>query len=73
MLILLSAVDEGLGALFFDLDYGRQELLADLGIPDTYEPIGAVALGWADGDDRPSPSLARGHRPAEDVVHRGRW
>jgi nitroreductase len=73
MLILLSAVDEGLGALFFDLDYGRQELLADLGIPDTHEPIGAVALGWADGDDRPSPSLARGHRPAEDVVHRGRW
>ena len=37
-----------------------------------YSPIGAVALGWP-APDEPSPSLARGRRPLDDVVHRGRW
>jgi nitroreductase len=73
MLILLSAINEGLGALLFDVDHGRQALLADLGVPKGYEPVGAVALGYPDGKDRPSPSLARGHRPTGDVVHRGGW
>jgi nitroreductase len=73
MLILLAAVDAGLGALFFGLPGGEEELLADLGVPTGYMPIGAVALGWPDGADRPSPSLARGHRPADDVIHRGHW
>jgi nitroreductase len=73
MLMLLSAVDAGLGALFFGLARGEQELLADLGVPPGYRPIGAMALGWPAADDRPSPSLARGHRPVEEVVHRGGW
>jgi nitroreductase len=73
MLILLSAVDAGLGALFFGLQGGGHRVLADLDVPSGYEPIGAVALGWPDGEDRPSPSLARGHRPAADVIHRGGW
>lgn len=73
MLVLLSAVDAGLGALFFGLNHADDALMAALGVPDSYRPLGAVALGWADGQDRPSPSLARGHRPTEAVVHRGRW
>jgi nitroreductase len=73
MLMLLAAVDVGLGALFFGLPRGERALLAELGVPSSYEPIGAVALGWPDADDRPSPSLARGHRPAGEVIHRGRW
>jgi nitroreductase len=73
MLILLSAVDAGLGALFFGLNHQDDELLAALGVPEGYRPIGAVALGWPDGADRPSPSLARGHRAQESVVHWGRW
>jgi len=73
MLIQLSAVDCGLGALFFGLAAGESELLADLGVPSGYKPIGAIALGWPDAGDRPSPSLARGHRPAGEVIHRGRW
>lgn len=73
MLILLSAVDAGLGAHFFGLNHADDALMAALGVPDGYRPIGAVALGWADGQDRPSPSLARGHRPVEAVVHRSRW
>jgi nitroreductase len=73
MLILLSVVDAGLGALYFGLPGGERALLADLGVPAGYEPIGAVAIGWPDGEDRPSPSLARGHRPTDEVLHRGRW
>ena len=44
MLMLLTAVDAGLGALFFGLAQGERELLAALGVPAGYQPIGAVAL-----------------------------
>jgi nitroreductase len=73
MLMLLAAVDCGLGALFLGLPRGEAGLLADLAVPAGYQPIGAVALGWPDGEDRPSPSLARGRRPVEAMIHRGAW
>jgi len=73
MLMLLTAVDAGLGALFFGIFRGRGELLDALGVPEGYEPIGAIALGWPAPLDHRSPSLARGRRPVQDVVHRGRW
>jgi nitroreductase len=72
MLILLTATSLGLGALFFGLGRHDAELLAALGVPEEYQPIGAVALGWP-APDRPSPSLKRGHRPADEVIHRGGW
>jgi len=71
MLVLLSAVDERLGALFFGVS-DPAGLRAEFAIPATFAPIGAIAVGYA-GDDRPSPSLARGHRPPDQVVHRGNW
>jgi nitroreductase len=73
LLMLLTAVDAGLGALFFGVYRNVPELLAELGVPPTYRPIGAVAIGYPDGQDRPSPSLARGWRPEAQVIHRGRW
>jgi nitroreductase len=73
MVILLTAADAGLGALFFGMARGERELLAALGVPGGYEPIGAVALGWPDDNDRPSPSLKRGRRPENEIVHRGHW
>ena len=72
MSILLTAVDQGLGALFFGVFTGLAELRTEFGIPEEFHPIGAVALGWP-AEDEPSPSLSRGRRPVEDVVHRGRW
>jgi len=72
MLILLTATDAGLGALFFGIARGQPELLEALGVPDAFQPIGAIALGWP-APDRRSPSLQRGRRPAEQVIHRGRW
>jgi nitroreductase len=75
MQMLLAAVDEGLGALFFGIFEGADALLRSLGVPEGYEPIGTIALGWPDEErDRPGGSSAtRGRRPLEDVVHRGRW
>lgn len=72
MILLLGAVDAGLGALFFGIFGGLPELRAAFGIPEDFSPIGAVALGYPAPDER-SPSLARGRRPFEDTVHRGRW
>jgi len=72
MLILLGATDVGLGALFCRIHRDAGELLGRLGVPEGWMPIGAIALGWP-APDRPSPSLARGRRPLEEVVHRGRW
>ncbi|HEV8628317.1 MAG TPA: nitroreductase family protein [Acidimicrobiia bacterium] len=72
MAILLTAVDEGLGALFFAIFDGLPELRAAFGIPDEFHPIGAVALGWP-APDEPSPSLRRGRRSENEVIHRGRW
>ena len=72
MAMLLTAVDEGLGALFFGVFDGLAALRAAFGIPDDWNPIGAVAVGWP-APDEPSPSLRRGRRRLDDVVHRGRW
>ena len=46
MLLLLAAVDAGLGALFFGVFRNGEKLLADLGVPGGYELIGAMALGY---------------------------
>jgi nitroreductase len=75
MSMLLAAVDEGLGALFFGIFQGADALLRSLGVPEGYEPIGTIALGWPDeARDRPGLSSAtRGRRGLADVVHRGRW
>jgi nitroreductase len=71
MLMLLAVVNEGLGAVFFGLQR-EAEVKEAFGIPETYRPIGAIAVGHSAPDVR-SPSLARGRRGVDDVVHRGRW
>ncbi len=71
LLMLLTTVDAGLGALFFGI-FDPAAFRAAFAIPDAYEPIGAIAIGYP-LDDRPSLSLRRGRRPAESVVHRGMW
>ncbi len=74
MLMLLAAVDEGLGALFFGIFAGQAELLEALGVPPGFDPIGTIALGHPADDDRPSGSSTTRHRRRlDDVVHRGGW
>jgi nitroreductase len=71
LLMLLTAVDAGLGALFFGV-FAVEEFRAAFGVPDAYSPVGVLAIGYPMPDE-PSPSLARGRRSLDDVVHRGRW
>ncbi|HEY6747126.1 MAG TPA: nitroreductase family protein [Mycobacteriales bacterium] len=73
LLMLLTAVDEGLGACFFGVPPEHMDAFRNaFGVPGEYTPIGCVSVGYR-APDRPSPSLRRGHRPTEDVVHRGSW
>jgi nitroreductase len=74
LLMLLTAVDEGLGACFFGVPPDRIESFrAAFAVPAAYTPIGCVSVGYPGGEDRRSPSLARGRRGVAEVVHRGRW
>ncbi|MDQ3646035.1 MAG: nitroreductase family protein [Actinomycetota bacterium] len=71
MLLLLAAVDQGLGAGFFGVHRlpGLKDLL---GIPADVTPIGVVTLGHP-APDRASGSLRRGWRKIAQVVHHERW
>src|SRR3977135_4014753 len=74
MLILLTAVDAGLGALFFGVPPAKIATTRETsGMPPRPHPIGTRAVGYANPRDRPSPSLKRGHRPTEEVIHTGQW
>jgi nitroreductase len=74
LLMLLTAVDDGLGACFFGVPPERAAALrAAFGVPSTYRPVGCVSVGYPGGEDRRSPSLRRGRRGVEEVTHRGRW
>ncbi len=73
ILLLLAAVDEGLGAGFLGLKPAWVEKLKRLlGIPGDVQPIGIVTVG-PPAPDRPSGSLARGWKPEAEVIHRERW
>ena len=71
MLMLLTVVDEELGAIFFSIR-DPQPLRDAFSVPDAYDPIGAIALGYRMPDIL-SPSLNRGRKPVEEIIHWGRW
>jgi nitroreductase len=74
MLMLLTAVDEGVGAWWFGVFHRAEALLRDLGVPEGRRLVGAVALGRPAADDRPTGSaVTRPRRRMDEVVHRGRW
>lgn len=71
MLILLAAVDEGLGAGFFGTH--RLRGLHDLlGIPQEITPVGVITVGRPAGP-QPAGSAERGKRPIDQTVHWERW
>jgi nitroreductase len=75
LLILQTAVDEGLGAVYFGIfpdDVGPFREL--FGVPEDQEPIGAVAIGYSDEPEPTNTSaITRRRKSLDDVVHRGRW
>ncbi|MFP5346767.1 MAG: nitroreductase family protein [Actinomycetes bacterium] len=74
LLMLLTAVDDGLAACFFgvgqmpEIERFRQAF----DVPDDRFPVGVVAVGHSTPDRR-SPSLRRGRRPVSAAAHRGRF
>ena len=73
LLMLLTAVDEGLGACFFGIPPEHtSSYRAAFGVPPDFSPIGAITIGYPEPDRR-SPSLRRGRRSVDLVTHRGRW
>ena len=77
MAMLLRVVDLGLGACFFGVPADRLEAVREaFGVPADQLAVGVVSVGHlpSDGDrgTRGSPAR-RVRRPAEEVVHRGRW
>jgi nitroreductase len=74
LMVLLTAVDEGLGACFFGVPAERVDAFRGaFGIPPSHRPVGVVSVGYPGDGDRRSPSLRRGRRGLDEVVHRGRW
>jgi nitroreductase len=71
VLILLTAVDEGLAGAFVGT-WQPREIQQLLGVPEHFWPIGVAMIGHG-APDRKSPSLKRGRRTLQDVLHRERW
>jgi len=73
LLILQTAVDEGLGACFFGIPPERTDAVrAEFGVPEDHMPIGAITVGHP-APPRAPRSGARTRKPLAQVVHRGDW
>lgn len=74
LLMLLTAVDEGLGACFFGIPPERMHTYrAAFGVPASYTAIGAISVGYRAESEQSGSPRRRGRRPVDEVVHRGRW
>lgn len=82
MTLLLAAHDAGLGALFFGVFRGEEELRRALGVPEHLQLIGAIALGYersATPAESGDPAFGRGasaerrRASVEEIVHFGGW
>lgn len=73
LLMLLTAVDEGLGGLFFGVPPERHPAVKEaFAVPTGRRLVGVVALGYPLPGPR-SPSLRRHRRSADEVAHWGRF
>ncbi len=70
LLALLSAIDQGLGALFTGIK-DPAELRRRFSVPEEFIPLGVISIGYADHTYRSKPRVPR--RPLSEVIHRGRW
>ena len=71
MLVLLAAVENGLGGWFYGLDHGEDQVRRELSLPDGYAIVGVIGLGYKDARDRKlGSSVSIPRRRFEDVVRR---
>lgn len=73
LLILQTAVDEGLGACFFGIPAEHTDSFrAAFGVPEDHAPVGAITVGHRVANTGAKGSPARRERRT-NLVHRGRW
>jgi len=73
LMILLTAVDQGLGACFFGVPAEtHDEVFEAFAIPHDRNIVGVVSLGYPMAAPK-SPSLKRGLRGLDQVAHFGRF
>jgi len=71
LMMLLTAVDAGLGACFFGIPVDQIPSFREaFGVPPQFSPIGAISVGYS---DEPPRDLRSRRKPAAETVHRGRW
>src|SRR5262245_12581787 len=71
LLMLLTAVDAGLGACFFGIAVERIPVYREaFGVPDQFTPIGGISIGYSDEPPRDASHL---RKPMADTVRKGRW
>lgn len=75
LLILQTAVDEGLGSCFFGIPPEKDAAVRrEFAIPDTFDPVGVITLGHRADDTGAAGSPSRRSRKSlDDVLHRGTW
>jgi nitroreductase len=74
MLILLAATDLGVGALYFGITHGEQEVLQALGVPEGRKLLGVIGLGHRASDEVVDLTrFKERRRKFDDMVHRNRW
>ncbi|MFW6075120.1 MAG: nitroreductase family protein [Chloroflexota bacterium] len=71
LLMLLTIVDEGLGAPFFSIR-DEKPFREAFGVPEGYDPIGAITVGYPPSDSKPR-AQNRPRKDLSDAVHWGRW
>ena len=72
LLGLLSAVDQELVATFTGIR-SQNYMRKHFAIPDHILTVGAVLLGYQQGEYRPSKSVSRGRRDSNEIVHYDHW
>lgn len=71
LLILLTAVDLGLGACFFGVPIDRIDAFRRaFDVLPQFRPIGAISVGYP---AEPPTDISSHRRSEEEVLHRGRW
>jgi len=73
MSLLLAAHDADLGALFFAVFNGEQQLRNRLGVPEHMQLLGAIAIGHAMRSTEKGRSATRPRMPIDEAIHRSRW
>ena len=73
MLMLLAAVDAGLGALFFG-QFGHTDAVKEaFSIPDEFQPLGTIAVGHPAAAEKAGRSAGRHRMGLDEIIHRGDW